>query len=312
MIVQPFGFLQGAAGGGGFDPTLGGAITPYFWYDFTDSSTMTFSSGNNITAIASKGSNTGDIAKGSTINKYTSYWIAPTWEGDYTQFYGNSGGTNYNSTLSRLYSSDGTGGNNDTPFYHANAMSIVSVYQVDFTAVTDINAHYVMSIKANNNLSQLGFDEFTPLVVNTWSSYNATIQYISTTTVKAPAAGLHALRNSNQAGLYSYNGVSPSNTGWVMQGYSHDASGGTTNGDFYREVSEVANFANRIRSSAGVSTWENFSIGSRSRNDVLGSAPFKLKHVVVYDFNIDTDNYQLLLDNYNAAFPGDDLNGVTN
>lgn len=314
MIILPFGFLAGAAGGGpAFDPTLGGTLSPYFWYDFTDSSTMTFSSGNNIEAIASKGTNTGDLAKGgSGFAKYTTNWIAPTWEGDYTQFYGNSGGTLYNSSLSRAYSSDGTQGNNDYPFYNDNAVSVVTIYEVDFTAITTTNLWYLVSVKGRSGISSPGFDEFGPLVANVWSSLSFTFQWLSTDTSKAPSAGMSGLRSSNQIGVYSYNGVTPSSTGWSMQMYSHDAVGGISNGDIYREVPEVANFANRLRSTAGVSGYENLTVGSRSRDNVTQAAPFKLKHLLVYDINIDSTNYGDLLLNYKAAFPGDNINSVIN
>tara|TARA_R110001583_G_scaffold62995_2_gene184591 strand:- start:5132 stop:7651 length:2520 start_codon:yes stop_codon:yes gene_type:complete len=54
-----------------FDPTLDGAIQPYFWYDMSDTGSMILSSsaagwtGNNaIYAVQSKGSNTGWVSKG--------------------------------------------------------------------------------------------------------------------------------------------------------------------------------------------------------------------------------------------------------
>ena len=102
-MYQPFAYMAAAGGGGGgFDPTLGGAISPYFWYDFTDSSTMTLS-GTDVTTIASKGSNTGTLAPGTTGTKYTSAYVAPTFNTTHTTFNGN--GTSTNSVMARRYGS---------------------------------------------------------------------------------------------------------------------------------------------------------------------------------------------------------------
>jgi hypothetical protein len=69
MIQIPFAFMAGQATPGGWDPTLGGTVTPDYWWDLQDSSTMTLS-GANVLGISSKGSQTdGDLT--STINNGT-------------------------------------------------------------------------------------------------------------------------------------------------------------------------------------------------------------------------------------------------
>lgn len=314
MIVQPFGFLQGAAGGGAvFDPTLGGTISPYFWYDFTDSSTMTFSSGNNITAIASKGSNTGDIAQG-TGTKYTTSWIAPTWEGDYTQFYGNDGATTYNSSLSRRYSSDGTNGKDDVPFEYASAMTAIVFGSVNFspTPVPAENIYYLISIK-DYNMTNTGYDEFNVFGVNTWTGITGTwtFSWLSTDTTKYPVYMSHALRASNQVTAYSMNGVSPADTGWFSM--VTKLGTGSDGGEVQRASGEVKDYGtDRPRSYAGTTTNENFTIGNRARNSALGSYPFKLKHVIIYDAELSDTEIEDVRVSYNGAYPGDSLNSITN
>ena len=54
-LTKPFAFMAGASAEAGFDPTLGGAISPAHWYDFTDDSTMTLDGSNKINIISSKG-----------------------------------------------------------------------------------------------------------------------------------------------------------------------------------------------------------------------------------------------------------------
>ena len=41
-MFTPIGFFAPQVTG--FDPTLGGTLTPAYWWDFTDSSTMTLTS----------------------------------------------------------------------------------------------------------------------------------------------------------------------------------------------------------------------------------------------------------------------------
>ena len=72
MIIQPFAFLAGQAAPTpptGWDPTLGGTVTPDYWWDLQDSSTMTLS-GTDVISMTSKGSQTdGDLD--SSVNNGT-------------------------------------------------------------------------------------------------------------------------------------------------------------------------------------------------------------------------------------------------
>jgi len=60
-IFQPFAFQQGpSAAGGGWDPTLGGTVTPDYWWDLQDSSpsNMEIINTNQINKLYNKGSQT--------------------------------------------------------------------------------------------------------------------------------------------------------------------------------------------------------------------------------------------------------------
>ena len=56
MSFIPFGFYKSPAGAAVFDPESYGSL--YYWWDFTDSSTMTFSAGSVLSAISNKAART--------------------------------------------------------------------------------------------------------------------------------------------------------------------------------------------------------------------------------------------------------------
>jgi len=68
-IFQPFAFQQGpASAGGGWDPTLGGIITPAYWWDLQDSSPSNMVlTGTSIDTLYNKGSQT----NGTLTSNYT-------------------------------------------------------------------------------------------------------------------------------------------------------------------------------------------------------------------------------------------------
>jgi len=56
-IFQPFAFQQGPSAGGGWDPTLGGTVTPDYWWDLQDSSPSNMVlTGTSIDTLYNKGS----------------------------------------------------------------------------------------------------------------------------------------------------------------------------------------------------------------------------------------------------------------
>ena len=97
---QPFGtwepeYIQGPISEeivtGSFDPTLGGTIEPYLWYDFSDTGSMSIT-GSSINGITSKGFYTASLVRGKAAD-YAKYndtnWTAPAYT---TQI--SPGGTN--------------------------------------------------------------------------------------------------------------------------------------------------------------------------------------------------------------------------
>ena len=77
MIIQPFAFRAGQeAAPTGWDPTLGGTVTPDYWWDLQDSSAMTLS-GTDLLGLSNKGSQTdGDLAS-TTTAAYPQYTTDP-------------------------------------------------------------------------------------------------------------------------------------------------------------------------------------------------------------------------------------------
>ena len=132
-----------------FDPTLDGEITPYYWYDFSDTGSMQQSGSGTpfyFDEVTSKGSNTGTIAKGpdtwsgfyqggSTTGdtKYSgSYWTAPIQSGSYAVFNPEAVESGSNSTLARKW---GTGNFNSEEIFATSSA---------YTAISFTRPHYLI------------------------------------------------------------------------------------------------------------------------------------------------------------------------
>jgi len=284
----------GAAPIGPFDPTLGGTITPYMWYDFTDDATMEFSSANNIIAISSKGTNTGELRQSPTAG-----FTSPTWEGTYTRFYG--GGSTHGK-LSRRYSTDGTDGSSDTIFDVSNQYTTIAIFNPLFTDGNGFGPF--VSIKSYNmNASP---DAYNVLDIQSAAGETHTSQWSSTNTAYYPRIATEWWNGTDYAQGYSFSGATPA--GWnswvsIQNGSTSITSGRTLNNT---NVRNTGNYA--ISSNAN---YENLVIGGRSRIDTSYAPDVYLSHVLFYDSILTTQNVDDVITNYELT-SGITLNAVTN
>ena len=275
-----------------FDPTLGGTITPYMWYDFTDSSTMTFSSGNNIEAIYSKGTNAGELRKTNTAN-----FIAPTWDGSYTSFYGGTG----HSKLSRRYSTDGTNGSGDSIFNVNNAYTMVCFVNPLFTVSQAYRQ--LVSIKSYNIPS--GPDEYNPIACDGAAGFTGTSNWSSTNTSYYPSIYSFHWKITDYAHRYSFNGATPAGwNSWVSVQNGNQVYAGRT-------LSNTSGTSNGNYSVSSNSNYENLTIGGRSRTDANYGANWQVSHVLFYNSILTSTNVDDLITNYQNA-GGFTLNQVNN
>lgn len=293
-MFTPIGYFAPPAGAAGFDPTLGGTLTPYMWYDFTDSSTMTFSSGTNIEAIYSKGTNTGELRKSPT-----SGFIAPVWNGSYTRFYG---GSSTHGKLCRRYSTDGTDGSNDTLFQVGNSLTFIAFFNPLFTEAFEFSPF--ISMKSYNLTN--GPDEYNMLMMESNSPpSDSTRTWTSTNTATYPNIMTYYWNFGSRGIRYSFSGATPAGwNSWVSQqnGSSSINAGRTWNN---KAGFGVGNYGTTN------TAYENFTIGGRSRDNSPYGANVELAHVVLYSGLLTTQNIDDLITDYETA-SGTLLNQVNN
>ncbi len=82
-MFTPIGYFQSAAGGGAFDPTLGGTLSPTHWWDYSDAANLTFSAGTTVNGILDKGTGGVDVT---TADGWTFYNGGPTYNGSSVSF----------------------------------------------------------------------------------------------------------------------------------------------------------------------------------------------------------------------------------
>ena len=308
-MYQPFAYMAAAGGGGGgFDPTLGGAISPYFWYDFTDSSTMTLS-GTDVTTIASKGSNTGTLAPGTTGTKYTSAYVAPTFNTTHTTFNGN--GTSTNSVMARRYGS-GTY-NTDGNFGADTSNTTIWFGQPNWVSSSWTN--WVVSWKGPTTAAGSQPEEWSPVMFFNGAYYPGTI-YQATGGASSNNTTVSTVANNsgNKIGNWSYNGAS-NITGTQLDNYHSQVVRNTSNGggvgadeEAGRSIGELTTTYQGPRDTLGNSQNEGLAIGGRARSDVSYGTNFNIKHYVMYESALTDSEITDVISSYEAAYPGDNLN----
>ena len=141
-----------------FDPTLGGTVSPYFWYDFSDTGSMiAYSGSNEYQGITSKGTNTGSLEKGTTLKYSSSYWTPFVGENGYSTF---NNVSSKHSTVARKY---GTGDfSNDNIFNTGSSFTAISFTQPVYKQNGTLNElKQLISFKASGSIQTDKAEEIT-------------------------------------------------------------------------------------------------------------------------------------------------------
>lgn len=304
IISIPFGFMGSS---NKFDPTLRGSLTPYFWYDFTDSDTMTLS-GNAITEIDSKGSNTGSLAKGTSATKYTTAYNDPEFNTTFSTF--NGDGSN-NSTLARKY---GTGDYLEDGSFGADTANTSFFF---FQPTWNVAQHvYLASWKGQTPTAGSQPEEWGMCMLADGSTNpqgGATVYQTNSPTSKNVSVVTDSLANSFTSSYWSYDGAS-NVTANVLDNYHCQVIQNTATGGSHadmvvgRNTTDVSVIIPGPKDTNGSSLYEGFVIGGRARDNVNAGANFNIKHCVIYDSTLTNTQITNVIASYKNAYPADALN----
>jgi hypothetical protein len=278
-ILSQMQYAAPAAAPAGFDPTAGGALDPYWWYDFTDDSTMTLVSTNEITSIQSKGSSADSLA-----NTYAT--SNPTWEGDYTQF---TGGTSTNNKM-----------NIDVNFpmnrlTDSWTLMLIGNFSWPTGGGWNFNHRYASYIDSNTTITAAcQWDIFPGL-----SSFGGTQKNIDTCTAASPS-GTPSIYGGFYSGVDNYNykvynGLTE--TGYTAITYRYNHSTLVSELGQALDSSNMCTMANTMQTYT-VATGMGFTIGGRAYTNILNGAIMKLAHVLFYPSNITNGDIDTVLGSY--------------
>lgn len=300
MLNTPFAFISEEVDTG-FDPTLGGSVTPYFWYDFTDSGSMAFSA-SKVIEIDSKGSNTGSLARG-TGTKYTTNWIGPEFDAinGYTVF---SGSVTTNSALARRYGS----GNPSADEGAANGDNNTALifFQADWDGTSNF---YRLANWKGYNTTYSQPEEWSIAAVNNNFTYPGTTYYAAT----SPSSTINSIVSQKYfpnvsiyysysgSGLVNADGIGPWNSWFArLSGTGNTYNAGRTTTEDFSYGGSLSNGSNAIH--------ENLCLGARSKTDEYGGPQFKIRHFLFYDSALTDTQIELLITDYKNNYAGDNLN----
>lgn len=292
----------------------------YYWWDFTDSSQMILSQSgdvNNITNIISKGEKQVDLTTGST-SKYTGgTYIAPTWEGDYSRFYGTLAGGGKHSTLASRYGTRHTGSFNGELdlMLTSSEFTYISFIQPSWDTQTETNDMVVYAhdtvIPANSYVSQIAFNRLN-------NGLNIPTGYFSTTEA-----------------IVSQSSFFISNTGGTISNYGYSYSSSSLNGANPWESRVIRKTSNNVTASyvgnVGRSPnetelpisggWDNgtvtnseyFTVGGQPLLSQTSGTAFEIAHILMYTGSLSDTQVSTIIDRFKESVVyGNQLNKISN
>ena len=279
MIFTPFSFIKSAAGG--FNPELVNDL--YYWWDFTDSSTMTFSAGTTIATISNKATRT---SGNETLNAV-----------DGSPQFTNStvGSTFTTSDAISNTNTNGTGGNLDCLFSG-----------VDATVIWIGNLQAIDSNQDGNNLwgaAGTGIDDVRVNFYNVTSDpggtkcssdsdVSATFQYL---------LGWHDFIGGGSSYFYrTYNTTPVGVDSFVAYAADYSAAGYTSVG-LQKNTQTLCTTTPSGNRSNNLVTNRGFKVNARSRSGVPLTASQKLQHILIYNGVLTNDQITTIYNSWDTA-----------
>ena len=286
MSFIPFGFYKSPAGAAVFDPESYGSL--YYWWDFTDSSTMTLNGSNVLSAITNKAARTSgnedlDNAVGS-----------PTFQNatDGTYF-GNSDVITNTATA-------GTGGDLDTLSNQTNA-TVVVISKIE--ALSNASSQFDDMIWG---FAGTGADDLTGIIsgrTTDWSNNTIVSGDNAISGTYNRQLSLRDWRGSDRFATRTYTtSTLPTNdTTYSVKVWGCDFSNGDLAGTI--GVNDQTLGTATVSTAAAVnntSTNRGFVVNGRSRSGAILTARQYIQHVLIYDGLLD----QTAVDNLYAGWGG--------
>ena len=297
-----------------FDPTLGGTVSPYFWYDFSDTGSMiAYSGSNEYQGITSKGTNTGSLEKGTTLKYSSSYWTPFVGENGYSTF---NNVSSKHSTVARKY---GTGDfSNDNIFNTGSSFTAISFTQPVYKQNGTLNElKQLISFKASGSIQTDKAEEITFFGFGLTGSIDAggtgtNLDFISTDTTNFRSMSYVEVEypdvpfpvTDRDFIAYSYNGTAG---GWQST-YQVYNSGSSNTLKIGREpISSSQNFVtgSAIFQDRTISAviGEGLAIGTRAERGLMNynSYEFNIAHYIMYDSVLSNEQIQEVVDSYSGS-----------
>jgi hypothetical protein len=284
-MFTPVGFFAPTAAAG-FDPESYGSL--YYWWDFTDSSTMTFSSGQVLSSISNKaartsGNETLDNAVGS-----------PTFQNA-------TDGTYFdNSSVMQNTNTSGTGGDLDTLSNQTNA-TVVVISRIE--ALSGASSQFDDMIWG---FAGTGADDLTGIIsgrTSTWTNNTIVSGDNAISSTYNRQLSLRDWRGTDYFATRTYTSTGlPTNDTefqvkvWGCDFTNNDLAGtmGINGQTLGTATVSTANAVNNTSSNRG------FTVNGRSRSGAVLTARQYIQHVLIYNGLLD----QTAVDNLYAGWGG--------
>lgn len=268
-----------AAGPAGFDPTTGDTLPLYWWYDFTDDSTMSFTSANNINTITSKGSDSTSLVSTYATSK-------PTWQGDYTQFTGTAT-TNNKMTADVIFPINRL----------TDSWTLIMLGNFSWPAGTSFqhNYRYCSYIDSNNTVPNACQWDITPSTLN----FGGTQKNIETCIAGAPAAtpwiygGFYSGTDNYNYKLYG----GETETGYTAIIYRYDHTTLTSEFGIALDTSNMCAMSNTMQTYT-TGTGTAFTLGGRAQSNTLNGGIMKMQHTLFYNSKLSDGEIDTMLGSY--------------
>lgn len=272
MAFIPFGFYK-APSTAGFDPESFGSL--YYWWDFTDSSTMTLNGSNVLSQIDNKAART---SQNETLNAVDG---SPTFQSA-------AAGTLFNneSAISNTAAA-GTGGNLDTLSNSTNA-TVITITKL--ATLTDPNGVVDDTLWG---FAGTGADDLAFGVHGRTSSWSNNVIATGDNAISSTynrQVTLRDWRGTDKYGTRTYTStqIPANNSTYQMYGITMDYSSNQLNNKITRNDQTQANVTtSTVSARNNTGSNRGFKVNARSRSGATFTANQYLQHILIYNGLLD-------------------------